>query len=123
MDKILLHNMHFYGYHGVLQEEKILGQKFFVDAELRLDLRPAGRSDDVEDTVSYAGVYRLIEEIVTKERFNLLEGLSHRICGAVLDAHEKIEEVILTIRKPGAPVNGHYDDFAVTVQRSRADYV
>lgn len=123
MDKIQLHNMYFYGYHGVLEEEKVLGQKFFVDAELCLDLRPAGRSDDVEDTVSYAGIYRLIEAIVTKERFNLLEGLGHRLCGAILDDQAKIQEVTLTIRKPGAPVNGHYDDFAVTVQRSRTDYV
>lgn len=122
MDKIILHNMYFYGYHGVLEEEKVLGQKFFVDAELQLDLKPAGRSDDVEDTVSYAGVYRLIEEIVTKERFNLLEGLGHRICGQILTGYDKIAGVTLTIRKPGAPVNGHYDDFAVTLQRSRADY-
>ena len=42
MDKILLQNMHFYGYHGVLAEEKVLGQKFFVDARLQLDVETAG---------------------------------------------------------------------------------
>ncbi len=122
MDKILLNNMHFYGYHGVLEAEKVLGQKFFVDAELVLDLREAGVTDNVEDTVSYAGVYRQIEEIVTKERYNLLEALGHRICKRVLEEHEKISEVTVTIRKPGAPVNGHYDNFAIRIQRSRQDY-
>ncbi|KAF5075431.1 dihydroneopterin aldolase [Proteiniclasticum sp. QWL-01] len=122
MDKILLENMHFYGYHGVLAEEKVLGQKFFVDAQLLLDLRQAGRTDDVNDTVSYAQVYRLIDAIVTGERFDLLEALAHRICGQILAAFDKVEEVHLTVKKPGAPVNGHYDYFAVTVVRRRADY-
>ena len=31
MDKIILSNLGFYGYHGVLEEEKKLGQKFFID--------------------------------------------------------------------------------------------
>ena len=34
MDKIILKNMAFYAYHGVLAEEKVLGQKFYLDAEL-----------------------------------------------------------------------------------------
>ena len=34
MDKIILNNLGFYGYHGVLSEEKSLGQKFFIDVEL-----------------------------------------------------------------------------------------
>ncbi len=36
MDKITMKNMQFFGRHGVLPEEKTLGQKFFVDAELYL---------------------------------------------------------------------------------------
>lgn len=120
MDKILLQNMHFYGYHGVLAEEKVLGQKFFVDARLHLDLIPAGITDDVNDTVSYAQVYRVIEAIVTGERFDLLEALGHRIAGRILTDFPRVEAVELTIRKPGAPVQGHYDWFAVDITRSRS---
>ncbi len=122
MDKIILKNMAFYAYHGVLAEEKVLGQKFYLDAELSLDLRAAGRSDDVEQTVSYAAVYRVIDGIVTGERFDLIEGLGHRICGEILASFDKVAAVRLTVRKPGAPVNGHYDYFAVELNRNRADY-
>lgn len=122
MDRIILQNMHFYGYHGVLAEEKVLGQKFFVDARLALDLTAAGRSDQVEDTVSYAQVYRVIEAIVTEERYDLLEGLGHRICGEILREFGPVVQVELTIRKPGAPVQGHYDWFAVEITRGRSDY-
>ena len=43
MDKIILSNLGFYGYHGVLEAEKILGQKFFIDAELYLNTKEAGK--------------------------------------------------------------------------------
>ena len=33
MDKILLSNLGFYGYHGVLKEENFLGQKFILIQE------------------------------------------------------------------------------------------
>ncbi len=41
MDKIILKNLGFYGYHGVLEAENILGQKFFVDVELGVSLKKA----------------------------------------------------------------------------------
>ena len=42
----------------MLPEERRLGQKFTVDLALSLDLRAAGRSDQLEQTVSYADVYQ-----------------------------------------------------------------
>ncbi len=47
MDKISLNRMTFYGYHGVIPEERTLGQRFIVDVDLLLDLKSAGRSDDL----------------------------------------------------------------------------
>ena len=50
-DRILLEGMVFHGRHGTLPAERELGQPFVVDLELRLNLRPAGLSDDLEQTV------------------------------------------------------------------------
>lgn len=122
MDKIIMENMVFYGYHGVLKEEKVLGQKFYIDAELYLDLKQAGKTDDLDHTVSYAMVYETIKNIVTKENFDLLEALSHKICGEILLSFEKIETVRLKIKKPSAPVAGSFDYFAVDIKRGREDY-
>lgn len=122
MDKIIMENMVFYGYHGVLQEEKILGQKFYVDAKLYLDLKQAGKTDDLNHTVSYAMVYEIIEGIMTKEKFDLLEALAHKVCGQILLSFKRIEIVKLTIKKPSAPVAGNFDYFAVQIKRSRNDY-
>lgn len=122
MDKIIMENMIFYGYHGVLQEEKLLGQKFHVDAELHLDLKQAGQTDDLNHTVSYAMVYETIEEIMTKKKFDLLEALSHEICGQILSSFERVSSLKLKIKKPSAPVVGNFDYFAVEIKRSREDY-
>ncbi|BBN06777.1 hypothetical protein MPTK1_3g23820 [Marchantia polymorpha subsp. ruderalis] len=57
-DRLIIRGGKFQGYHGVIDEEKILGQKFMVDVDAWVDLKKCGTSDDVNDTVSYADVFR-----------------------------------------------------------------
>lgn len=57
-DKLILRGLKFHGFHGVKPEEKKLGQKFLVDVDAWLDLREAGRTDNLSDTVSYTDLYR-----------------------------------------------------------------
>lgn len=117
-----MNDMVFYGYHGVMEEEKVLGQKFHVDAKLYLDLKAAGRTDDLNYTVSYSEVYDLIKIIVTEERFDLIEALGDRLCQRILSLFDMIGQVEIRVRKPGAPVAGNFDYFAVEIKRSRDDY-
>jgi dihydroneopterin aldolase len=119
MDKIILKNMAFFGYHGVLDEEKALGQKFYVDLELFLDLKKAGMTDNLEETVSYAEVYQLVKELITETRFNLIEALAENIAAQILLNFEKIQEVTVIIRKPEAPVPGIFDYFSIEIRRKR----
>lgn len=64
MDYIHLNEMAFYGYHGVLEEETRLGQRFSVTVSLATDLQQAGETDDLAKTVNYAEVYELCKGIV-----------------------------------------------------------
>ena len=50
MDKIVLKNMGFFGYHGNLESENSQGQRFFVDVTILIDLTKAGQSDDLADS-------------------------------------------------------------------------
>jgi dihydroneopterin aldolase len=52
-DKILLKNMKFYGFHGVFEHERELGQTFTVDLEIQLDLDIPGKTDLLADTLDY----------------------------------------------------------------------
>jgi len=118
MDRIILKGMHFFGYHGVLPAERELGQRFDVDLELMLELGPAGRADDPGQTVSYADVYRLTEDIVTGTPCRLLEALAEKIAAAVLE-NFPVRGVLVRVHKPGAPVPGRFDYMAVEIERYR----
>ncbi len=117
MDKILMKNLSFYGYHGVLKEENRLGQKFFIDIELLTDLKVAGKSDDVSDTINYAAAFELVKIIVEQNKFNLIEALAETIASSILSTYSKVLEVVVKIRKPEAPVNGIFDYFGVEIRR------
>ncbi len=116
MDKILINNMKIYGYHGVMEEEKILGQNFFIDLELNCDLRKAGKTDDLKDTVNYAEIYSKVENIVKNRKYNLLEKLAQEIADEILK-NIIISGVKVRIRKPSAPVNGNFDFVGVEISR------
>lgn len=115
-DKLILHNMIFYGYHGVFAAEKELGQRLEVDTELHVDLGQAGLNDDLEATVNYVEVYTLIKEIVEEREFNLLEGMAEEIADTLLAAYS-LQEVIVRVRKPQPPVGGVMDFFGVEIRR------
>lgn len=119
MDSIRLKNMQFFGRHGLFEAEAILGQRFEVDLEVRLDLEPAGLSDAMEDSVHYGELYETVRRIVEEERMNLLEALSHRIATAVLAQDQRIAETVVTVRKPGVPIPGILDCAEVTIRRVR----
>lgn len=119
-DKIYLNNLQFYANHGLLAEETSLGQRFNVDAVLAVDLAPAGQSDDMYDSVSYADVYTVIEDVVVHEApAKLLERLAHNLAMRILGDFPLIEEVNIKVVKPDPPIRGIYDSVAIEIQRDR----
>lgn len=99
-DRILLEGMVFHGHHGTLPAERELGQPFVVDVELRLDLRPAGLTDDLTKTVDYSEVHRRAQEIVSGEPVGLTETVAERIAASVLEEHPMVEAVRVKVQKP-----------------------
>lgn len=118
MDKIRLNQMMFYGYHGVFPEENRLGQTFMVDLELQLDLRPAGMQDDLTQSVDYAEVFRMTEQIVEGKAYQLIEAVAEQIASACLNQFP-IDEVKVCVTKPNPPIKGHYQSVAIEIIRRR----
>lgn len=118
-DRIMLDGMRFYGYHGVNPEERILGQPYLVDLAAEMDLRPAGQSDRLEDTVSYSHIYRAVQSIVEGEPRQLLESVAEAIAAQVL-ADFPLDAVTVTVKKPNPPVRGSsIRQSAVRIRRAR----
>ncbi|MFC0190401.1 dihydroneopterin aldolase [Fictibacillus aquaticus] len=119
MDTIYVSGMKFYGYHGVFAEETKLGQRFEVDVAAGVDLREAGRSDDLEKSVNYGEIYSVVKEIMEGQPVKLVETLAENISASLLARFSLIEEVTVKVIKPDPPIPGHYDAVAVEIKRSR----
>lgn len=119
MDKIVLRHLEYYGYHGVFEEERKLGQRFYVDLELELDLHQAGIHDDLTQTVNYAEVHELVKGIVEKKSFKLIEALAEHIASAVLDTYTRVDALTVRVTKPHPPFDVHFDGVTVELYRSR----
>ncbi|MEO7061506.1 MAG: 2-amino-4-hydroxy-6-hydroxymethyldihydropteridine diphosphokinase [Lapillicoccus sp.] len=117
-DRIVLVGVEAVGHHGVLAFEKADGQPFVVDVVLELDLARPGRTDALEDTVSYAEVAADVMARITGPSFDLIERLAHVIAADVL-ARPLVEAVEVTVHKPQAPVGQPFSDVAVHVRRER----
>lgn len=118
MDKIFFRRMQFYGYHGAYAEENKLGQRFYVDLELMLDLSASAETDDLNRTVDYAKVYEAVRELVEGRTYRLIETLAESIAQALLSAFP-VEEVWVCVTKPDPPIPGHYDAVGVEIRRKR----
>ncbi len=121
MDKIVLRNIKFYAYHGVLPEENKLGQNFYIDLNIYKNLHEAGESDELDKSVNYAEVYQIVERVTTGNVYKLIEKLASEIAKTLLFSFD-IDKIWVRIKKPEAPIDGHYDFVGVEISRKRSDY-
>lgn len=119
-DRILLRDLRFFGFHGVLPEEAVLGQRFRVDITAELDLAEAGRNDDLTKTVHYGEIAMLVEKIGTTHRYKLIEALAEAIAAAIFETYPPIERLTVRVTKPEAPVQLATGIIAIEIERSRA---
>ena len=118
-DRILLADMAFFGRHGQSNEERSAEQEIDVDVELEVDLRPAGASDDLGQTVNYSRVFDACREIVETRSFHLLEAIAEAIATRLLADFERIDAVTVRVRKPGVPIDGRLEYAGVVIERRR----
>ncbi|HTG68163.1 MAG TPA: dihydroneopterin aldolase [Candidatus Udaeobacter sp.] len=119
MDNMMVKGMRFYGYHGVFPEENKLGQQYYVDIELKMDLEQAAQTDDLNCTVNYAEIHALAKTIVEGPPFKLIEALTGHIASRVLEAYTMVNEVTVRVTKPHPPFDIHFDGVTVELRRKR----
>lgn len=118
-DKIYVQQMEFYGYHGVFPEENKLGQRFYVDVIIETNLRKAGVTDDLSETVNYAHIYDICQNIVEGKPFKLIEAVAERIAEQILSTYTTVSSCTVKVTKPNPPIKGHYAYVAVEITRGR----
>lgn len=116
---MILRKMQYYGYHGVFEEERKLGQQFFVDLALELNLKEAGDRDDLDATINYAEIHGVVKGIVEGTSFKLIEALAEHIASRLLDNYTRIDALTVAVTKPHPPFDIHFEGVTVELHRSR----
>ena len=100
---IILHEMRFYAYHGVLPQERIVGGDYTVSVEVDVDTTSAVENDQLDVTLNYAELYEVVQhEMLTPS--DLLEHLAGRIGKAIMTAFPQVKAVDLTVMKDNPPM-------------------
>ncbi len=86
---------------GIYPEERDKAQDIELNVTLYVDLRQAGQTDDIADTVDYKAVKRRILDLVEGSRYYLVERLAQAVADVCLES-EDIHAVSVTVDKPGA---------------------
>jgi dihydroneopterin aldolase len=115
---IRLDGLSVYAHHGVVAEERSLGQRFEFDVEVDLPHCAACRTDEASDSVAYEGIAAVIVEVATNFRFSLMEALSEAVCMELL-AEFPISRVRLSVAKTAPSIPHPVARAMVVLERSR----
>jgi dihydroneopterin aldolase len=118
-DRIILKDLGFYGYHGVFAEEATLGQRFFIDLELGVDLSVPAATDRLSTGISYADIYDAVKSAFEGRRMKLLEAVAQNIVDEIFSQFQSVEWVIIRLRKPEAPIAMVRGEAAIELHRQR----
>ena len=120
-DKIILPEMRFTAAHGVLQSEHEVPQEFTVSLTVVCDLSAAGKSDDLNDTLDYRGLYEITASVMLGKHHDLLESLAADIAKGVLERFA-VNEVCVRVRKEAADFGDVKIPTVVEICRKAGDF-
>jgi len=103
---IRIKNARFYAHHGVLDTERMSGGLFEIDAEMTCDVTEAEAEDNLKKTLDYEKAYNFIKEVVSSEKFFLIEALAYRIALKIISNFDVVQKVVIKVRKPSPPLGG-----------------
>lgn len=106
---------------GINDEERVNRQDVVINLTIWSDLRDSGRTDDIDDTINYRTLAKLVIEMVEESSFFLVEKLGTEIALLSLEFSESIERIRVTVEKPGAIRFAR--SVGVTIERTRDDLV
>mgnify|MGYP003345391102 CR=1 FL=1 len=116
-DVILLEGIQVPAALGVTAAERRMRRPVTLDLEVERDLRAAGRSDRIGQTLHYKRIFEVVEDVAAHQEHKLVEALGERIAAAVLGKFDA-DAVTVTVRKP-KPIAGVLDYAGIRITRTR----
>jgi len=118
-DIILLEGIQIPAALGVTAAERRMRRPVTLDIEVMCDLRAAGTSDQIRQTIQYERIFEVVEDVAGNHEHRLVEALGERIAEAILTQFS-VDAVTVTERKP-KPIAGVLDYAGIKISRNRGD--
>ncbi len=117
MGVIKLKNIRLFSYHGCLEEEGKIGSEYRVDLKINADLSQSAKSDQLNDTVDYVHLNKIVKEEMSI-RSKLLENVAERILKRIMDELIMVRKAKVDVSKINPPIGGNVA--MVTVSRTKS---
>lgn len=118
MDTIKLKNIRTFSYHGCLVEESKIGSDYNIDLEIRADLKRSMLTDELEDTVDYVHLNKIVmEEMAIRSK--LLEHVAKRIVDRVFKEIPMVMHTVVGVSKINPPIGGDVQSVTIEIEQSR----
>ena len=101
LDRIFIRDLAIRCIVGIDEQERREKQDVLVHITMHVDLRRAGRTDALEDTLDYRALKKRILEWAGQSQFHLVEALAQSIADECL-RDQRVERVEVAVEKPGA---------------------
>ncbi len=120
MVSLELNGLEFYSYHGHFKEEQIVGNKYIVNLSAKIDAKKASETDNLNDTVDYTKIYKVIsEEMAISSK--LIEHLLNRIVIRIFKEFDNVAFLEVVIYKINPPIGGKMQSFSIRWSGNRND--
>jgi dihydroneopterin aldolase len=122
MSNLELKEMKFFAYHGVTEQERKVGNTYIVDLKIFFEFLRATKSDDLNDTINYAALYALVEQVMAIPS-NLIEHVAARILHEVHINFPNVARAEVRVAKQNPPLGGDIKEAAVFLISNRRSLV
>ncbi len=83
-----------------------------------MDLEPAGKSDNITDTLDYRRAIEIVKQLVKTSKVALLEKVANAIADAMLK-FDQVQQVQVQLTKPAAPIPDFSGKITIDITRTR----
>lgn len=113
MDRIELNGLRLYAHHGVMEQERAVGNLFEVTVHLEADMQDIMASDSIDAGISYAHIFEVVKEVMAIPS-KTLEHVAFRLKNALLARFPQATGGRITIAKVTPPFPARLENAAFT---------
>lgn len=114
MFTIHLHNLNFFSFHGIHDEERALGNDYEVNIDVTFTSNELIKA--LQQTVDYVKIYKII-----KQRMNiptpLLETVAQDLAQQIYDGDNRITSININVKKVFPPIKNFKGSVAVSYKK------